>query len=365
MTRQYDVAIVGAGVVGLAHALAARRRGLSVVVFERDTQALGASVRNFGLGLVVGQAPGEMLDLALRSRATWLELLAATGCAHKTAGSIIVARDAVELAVLEEFQATQGERYGTRLATAAECAAQSLHGLAGLHSPHEIGLEARMVIPRLAAWLAEAQGVEFVWQAQVNAIELPRIRTSRGDYYAARAIVCSGHDTQTLFPAAFAPLGIRRCALQMLRVADPGIALAPAAMTGLSTLHYPAFAGCGSLGALRDHIAERSPDLLAHGIHLIVQQLGERGDVLVGDSHHYGESVSPFNHDEVDALLLSLASSLLGKSLQVRERWQGVYASGPNPYEIVHPAEGVSCVMITAGVGMSIGLALAERQFQA
>jgi len=47
--------------------------------------------------------------------------------------------------------------------------------------------------------------------------------------------------------------------------------------------------------------------------------------------------------------------------LQVLERWQGIYASGPRAYEILKPADGVTAVAITAGVGMSIAPALAER----
>ena len=43
------------GNVGLAHALAAARRGLRVVVIDRDAQANGASVRNFGFVTVTGQ----------------------------------------------------------------------------------------------------------------------------------------------------------------------------------------------------------------------------------------------------------------------------------------------------------------------
>lgn len=68
---KFDVAVVGAGVIGLAHAYAAAQRGLKVVIFERSYTPFGASVRNFGHGLVLGQAPGRMLDLAKASRGIW------------------------------------------------------------------------------------------------------------------------------------------------------------------------------------------------------------------------------------------------------------------------------------------------------
>jgi len=49
---RYDLAIVGAGILGLGHALAATRRGLKVVVIDRETEAVSASVNNFGFGTV-------------------------------------------------------------------------------------------------------------------------------------------------------------------------------------------------------------------------------------------------------------------------------------------------------------------------
>ncbi|WP_375268643.1 FAD-dependent oxidoreductase, partial [Phenylobacterium sp.] len=54
MKARYDLAVVGAGIVGLACALAAARRGRSGVVLDRDAQANGAAVRNFGFVTVTG-----------------------------------------------------------------------------------------------------------------------------------------------------------------------------------------------------------------------------------------------------------------------------------------------------------------------
>ena len=77
--RRYDLAIVGAGIVGLAHALAAVRLGKRVVVIDRDAQANGASIRNFGFITVTGQQAGDCWRRALRSRDLWVEIAPRAG----------------------------------------------------------------------------------------------------------------------------------------------------------------------------------------------------------------------------------------------------------------------------------------------
>ena len=72
--QQFDLAIIGAGILGLAHAVAASRLGLRVVVIERDAQVNGASIRNFGLVVVSGEERGPVWRRAMRSRDVWLEL---------------------------------------------------------------------------------------------------------------------------------------------------------------------------------------------------------------------------------------------------------------------------------------------------
>ena len=75
----FDLAVVGAGIVGLGCAFAAAGRGKRVVVIDRDAQANGASVRNFGFVTVTGQAAGEMWRRARRSRDVWAEIAADAG----------------------------------------------------------------------------------------------------------------------------------------------------------------------------------------------------------------------------------------------------------------------------------------------
>ena len=62
---------------------------------------------------------------------------------------------------------------GCRVLSGRRPAARALRaGLAGaLHSPHELRVESRDAIPRLAAWLAERQGVTFLPRAAVIGVE--------------------------------------------------------------------------------------------------------------------------------------------------------------------------------------------------
>ena len=70
----FDLVVIGAGIVGLAHALAGARRGMRVAVLERDEAASLASVRNFGFVTVTGQARGRVWERARRSRDVWEEV---------------------------------------------------------------------------------------------------------------------------------------------------------------------------------------------------------------------------------------------------------------------------------------------------
>ena len=215
--------MVGAGICGLADALAAARLGKSVAVVDRDTQANGASVRNFGFITVTGQQAGECWQRAMRSRDVWLEVAAAAGIAILQRGALVIARRPQARAVLEEFMATDmgaecrllepGEvgGHGEGLRTADFAAA--------LYSPHEIRVELRKAIPQLAAFLAERHGVAFLRETVVHSAEPGRLDTSHGRIAAGAVIVCPGDDFRTLRPERIAQYGLTRCKLHMMRVA--------------------------------------------------------------------------------------------------------------------------------------------------
>lgn len=101
----YDLAVVGAGIVGLGHALAGMRLGLRVVVVDRDARAAGASVRNFGFVTVTGQQQGQVWRRAMRARDVWAELAPQAGIEVHQRGLLMVARRAAAMDVLKDFAA--------------------------------------------------------------------------------------------------------------------------------------------------------------------------------------------------------------------------------------------------------------------
>ena len=107
LTERFDLAVVGAGIIGLATALAGVRHGLRVVVIDRDAQANGASIRNFGFVTVTGQERGAMWARARRSREVWREIVASAGIPIVHTGLWMTARYPESIGVLEAFMATE------------------------------------------------------------------------------------------------------------------------------------------------------------------------------------------------------------------------------------------------------------------
>lgn len=371
MTHHSDMLIVGAGILGLSHAYAAARRGLKVKVFERSATPLGASVRNFGQALVTGQPPGQMLELAKASREIWGQWAQRAGLQLKRNGSYMFARTEAEEQLLEAFCAGRAIEHGYRVELLRGAALRDLYGgqfrhhRAALHGLDDQQLYSREAIPALIDYLRRDLGVEFHFSTLVRDIEPGRVHSTAGNFTAEQIIVCSGHDYQTLLAEPIAALKPQICRLQMLR-ARPHINLnlQHALLTGLSCVHYGAFADLPETAPVQAQILREAPHLHEHGIHLLISPT-PHGELIIGDSHHYGSDPSPFNAEQVDNWLIELAEHTLGCKVQVIERWQGVYgARGAQPFSFLQAAPGVHAALMHTGVGMSVGPAMAERNIR-
>jgi FAD dependent oxidoreductase TIGR03364 len=371
MQRTFDLAVVGAGIVGLAHALAAVRRGLSVVVLDREAEAIGASVRNFGFVTVTGQAAGETWRRALRTRDVWDEVAPRAGIPITQRGLLMAARRPEAMAVLEAFAATEMGA-DCALLTPAEATArvpalraEALEG--ALWSPHERRVESRTAIPRLAGWLEAAMGVTIHRSTHVHAAGGGRLETSRGRFTAARIVVCPGDERLALFPERFAALGIGRVRLHMMKVmpAAPAPHLSAAVMSDLSLVRYLGWAALPAAEALARRLEREEAGKLAQGIHLIAVQ-GADGGLVVGDSHHHEPAPSPFAADHVDALILAELDAVLDLGARrVVERWQGTYAHLPDRRCVIDaPEPATRLVVVTSGTGASTAFAIGEEVIQ-
>lgn len=366
--KAYDVAIVGAGIVGLAHALAASRLGKRVIVIDRDAAANGASIRNFGFITVSGQQRGQCWDRAVRSRNIWAEIAPKAGIRIEHSGLLVAARRPEAHALLEAFAGTDMGR-DCRIVTPRVARdkvpminADSIVG--ALWSPHELRVESRDALPRFSHWLAETQGVEFMRSTLVRDIALPQLMTTRGTLFAERVIVCPGHDLLSLFADRIATYNLTTCKLQMMRLAPLGTTpkLGAAVMSDLGLVRYLGYAELPEAAALKARLAIEQAPHLDNGVHLIVVQSAD-GSLVVGDSHHYGETLDPFAPNAIDELILDEFDRVFAcPEYRVSERWTGTYASSSDCLMLVdRPSANVRIVIVTSGTGASTAFAIGEE----
>jgi FAD dependent oxidoreductase TIGR03364 len=361
---EVDLCVVGAGIVGLAHAHEARRRGLSVALLDRHDRAVGASVRNFGHAFFTGVAD-EDLDCALRSRERWLELGQRAGLHVRRAGTLVVARAQDELDVIRGVAADPDRKVQVLTAEAAgRLAPIATDDLIGaVHCSLDVRIDPRRAVASLARLLEEDQDAHVRWGETVCEVAPGAVITDRVAVRAPAIVLAPGPDFSTLPAPARAGLSeLTLCKLQMLRVLAPhGRTVAPGLATGLSLIRYPAFTGQPAAEELRLRLTAQRPELINAGIHLLVTQL-PGGDLVIGDTHEYSSTPSPFASEQLNELLLEEARVLFGvEELLVRERWVGIYpvlAGAASPADghllVTDPLEGVRVVEVISGLGMTM-----------
>jgi D-hydroxyproline dehydrogenase subunit beta len=359
------IGIVGAGIAGLSHATLLSHAGHEVTVFERDAFATGASVRNFGMIWPVGQ-PSELVELAIRCRNHWEALAREAGFFFRACGSLHVAHHPLEMQVLEEFAATDSN---VRLLTAAEVSELAplvqTHGLqGGMHSASEACVDPREAVHQLARFLA-AQGVAFQWQTPVASVSPYEIETAPGETHRFDHVIAGmGPALPETDPLRWRDSGMIRCRLHMMRFrpltpSRIGIHLA----FGLTLSHYANFANCPSLAFVRDHHAQWWPRQKEFGIHILISEHAD-GTITVGDSHEYGDTVTPYRRAEIDDAILEATNTYFRlENYALQERWEGVYPTHPTrPFYLEH-APGLTVVNLF-GTGMTLSFGVAERTLE-
>jgi FAD dependent oxidoreductase TIGR03364 len=371
------VIIVGGGVLGTMHAVAARRRGFEVVQLEREAEARGASVRNFGLVWVSGRKAGPELALALRARELWQELGAAVpGLGFRAAGSLTLAADDAELGLLKEAAARpDAPDRGFELLdpSAVRGVNPALRGefAGGLLCRLDAIVEPRQVLPALRGYLASEA---YQWRPGREATEIipNAVRDHTGTWHRGElVIVCTGAAHTGAAGRYLAHGGaagggpVRRVRLQMMQTAPLAERITTALADGDSLRYYPAYdlPGRGQL------VPQTAAAARARAQLLLVQRAD--GGLTIGDTHEYAEPFA-FDVDE-DACdhLRSRAQILLGVPIpRIQRRWAGVYSEvdpAVADHALYHRSEvepGVVLVTGPGGRGMTCSPAIAEETFR-
>jgi (S)-2-hydroxyglutarate dehydrogenase len=267
---RYDLAIVGAGIIGLATAreLLSRRPGLRVAVVDRaDEVGTGQTGNNSGvIHAGIYYKPGSLkAKLCVEGAARMYAFCEERGIAVERCGKVIVALDESELGRLDELE-RRGQANGVpglRRLTAPEITEREPHctGIAGLHSPNTGIVDFAAVARALAGDVREAGG-EIMLGRPVSAVARDDggVRLEGADVAARHAVFCAGGQASRLAVAAGAPEDPR-----IVPFRGQYLSLRPQARELVRGLIYPV----------------PDPDLPFLGVHL-TRHIS--GDVLLGPS---------------------------------------------------------------------------------
>ncbi|MFD4765345.1 TIGR03364 family FAD-dependent oxidoreductase [Streptomyces niveus] len=364
------VIVVGAGVVGTMHAWHAVDRGHEVVQIERESEARGASLRNFGQIWVSGRAGGEELATALRARELWQGIGGRVpGVGFRACGSLTPLRGELETAVAEAAVArSDAADRGYRLLTADEARVlnPALRGdfTGALWCERDAAVEPRTAQLALKQALLASGRYTYLGGREIReVVGAASVRDDHGDIHTGDAVIlATGAWLGGLVRELAGPgLPVRRVRLQMMQTDPLGEDLTTSVADADSFRYYPAYRG-DALDALNSG-RPQAPTAAEHRMQLLMVQRRD-GGLTIGDTHEYEH---PFAFDTVQEPydhLARVVESFIGRPLpRVRRRWAGVYAQCTDTTRVVHRQQvrdGVWLVTGPGGRGMTCSPAIAE-----
>jgi FAD dependent oxidoreductase TIGR03364 len=363
--------VVGAGIVGLATARALSIKGFKVTVIDKTQEAIGASIRNFGMLWPVGQPDGALYSRAKRSKEIWLECLKGMGLAYNACGSVHLAYHQDEWDVLNEMQSIFSDNHRPVSLLTPSQIGEKFSGInqrklmGGLYSDDEVIIDPRAGIKGLPVYLHETYGVEFIWGTAITQVSANKVASFDKSFEADIICICSGSDFETLYPSVFASLPITKSRLQMMRFVheNPSFKIGTSVCGGLSLLHYKSFAVASTLPVLKARIDAELSEYVKHGIHVMVSQ-NANGELTVGDTHEYGLDFDPFDNHYQNQLILDYLKKMMHiDDWRITQSWNGIYPTMKNGDTdlFLKIESGIYILNGIGGHGMTMSFGFAEE----
>ncbi len=368
MDQTYDLAIVGGGIMGTFHAYFALQKGLKVVLFEKNTRPIDATVRNFGQVVPSGMNV-KWQTYGRNSLKTYKAIQSEFDISVRENGSVYIASNEEEVQLLEELsQINRDNDYTSHLLTKQECL-DNYPGLrrdyvhAGLFFPQEVTVEPNTMIHRLHKYL-KAAGLDLYSNMRIvecnELMNSVKLHTADNDTFSAKkVIVCSGSDFKSLYPDLFDKSDLEVSKLQMMQTKPQGdYKLKGSILTGLSIRRYEAFAECPSFAEIK---AREEKESLAKkwGIHILFKQAVD-GSIILGDSHEYADvhDIDDLGYDlnmDIDNFIIREAKKIFDlPHYNIQKRWAGFYSQSKNSDIYQHrPDRNIQIVTGIGGKGMT------------
>jgi FAD dependent oxidoreductase TIGR03364 len=362
--------VVGGGILGTTHALAALLRGAEVVQLERDLVPHGATVRNFGLVWVSGRAEGPEFDLALRSRGLWQEISEIVpGVGFRANGSLTLLNNEDEMKVAQRAAARDdAEARGFELLTHDEVLRRNpaLEGKfeAGLYCGRDAAVESRVALGALRDWMTGTGRYEFYPGRELVGMSDYGVLDHRGEHHRGDQVwLCLGATLSGFAAELFEHEPLRRVRLNMAETEPLARNLTTSVANGDSFRYYPGFRADAA-----ELLGAQEPLASEYAIQLLCQQR-LHGGLTIGDTHEPDAPGLFETHDAPMSLIASAARELIGDDMPpIERRWSGVYHQvEPTSDEIYYRREfarGVNAITGAGGRGMTLAPAIAEESFQ-
>lgn len=379
MTSSYDLIIIGAGTLGTFHAYHAAKSGKRVLLLEKDSYPVGATVRNFGQVVPSGLA-GRWFDYGRRSMDIYREIQEKTDITVRPNGTIYIASDDDEWTLANELHDRYRQLgYPSELLTKAQCLSsyptlKPDYVVGGILFPQEMSVEPEQMIHRLLAFIQQQYRVDYrpgsvVIDAQPSAGGATVTLSNRQQFQAERVLICGGHEVRLLFPDVLAQAGLVVSKLQML-LAEPvtGLHLPGNILTGLTIRRYEAFQECPSYARINANIPEHLAELKKWGIHILFKQAID-GSIIIGDSHEYAaatqaEDLGYHTQDYINALMLNEARRIVTFPITIKKTWAGFYSQTKDEIFEHNVTDSIRIVTGIGGKGMSSGAGYAEESIR-